>query len=84
VTEEELVLDAIHRLNRAGIVYFLTGSMASNYWGIPRTTHHLDFVVQLSGESIPNFAPIFISMNWLCERPLRHPINSMRSIGAPL
>jgi hypothetical protein len=22
--------------------------MASNYWGIPRTTHDLDFVVQLS------------------------------------
>ena len=25
----------------------LTGSMVSNYWGIPRTTHDLDFVIQL-------------------------------------
>ena len=33
------------RLNRAGVTNFLTGSMASNYWGIPRTTHDLDFVV---------------------------------------
>jgi hypothetical protein len=32
-------------LNRAGVTNFLTGSMASNYWGIPRTTHDLDFVV---------------------------------------
>jgi hypothetical protein len=29
--------------------------MASNYWGIPRTTHDLDFVVQLSD---PAGAPI--------------------------
>ena len=29
--------------------------MASNYWGIPRTTHDLDFVVQLSD---PTGAPI--------------------------
>jgi hypothetical protein len=33
-------------------MYFLTGSMASNYWGIPRATHDLDFVVQLASESV--------------------------------
>jgi hypothetical protein len=27
--------------------------MASNYWGIPRTTHDLDFVIQLPAGSIP-------------------------------
>jgi hypothetical protein len=26
---------------------YLTGSMASNYWGVPRSTHDLDFVIQL-------------------------------------
>ncbi len=47
MTERELIIDAVRRLNRAGIAYFLKGSMASNYWGIPRTTHALAFVVQL-------------------------------------
>jgi hypothetical protein len=32
-------VNSLERLNRAGFTYFLTGSMASNYWGIPRTTH---------------------------------------------
>ena len=37
MTEQELLLDCLRRLNRAEITYYLTGSMASNYWGIPRT-----------------------------------------------
>jgi hypothetical protein len=43
--EKELLMDCLDRLNRSGISYMLTGSMASNYWGIPRTTHDLDFVL---------------------------------------
>jgi hypothetical protein len=31
----------------------LTGSMASNFWGVPRSTHGLDFVLQLPRSSIP-------------------------------
>lgn len=48
MNERELLVDCLRRLNRSRVVYYLTGSMASNYWGIPRTTHDLDFVVQLS------------------------------------
>jgi hypothetical protein len=33
--------------------HMLAGSMASNYWGIPRTTHDIDFVLQLAIASIP-------------------------------
>jgi len=40
-------------LNRTGVVYYLTGSMASNYWGIPRTTHDLDFVLQFPAAAVP-------------------------------
>ena len=47
MNERELLVDCLRRLNRTGVVYYLTGSMASNYWGIPRSTHDLDFVVQL-------------------------------------
>ena len=47
MTDRELLIDCLHRLNRAGIAYMVTGSMASNFWGIPRSTHDLDFVIQL-------------------------------------
>jgi len=46
-SEKELLIDCLGRLNRSRIPYMLTGSMASNYWGIPRTTHDLDFVLVL-------------------------------------
>ncbi len=52
MTEQELVVDCIRRLDRARVDYFLTGSMASNYWGIPRSTHDLDFAVHLAPDSI--------------------------------
>ncbi|MBI5393904.1 MAG: hypothetical protein HZA91_01265 [Verrucomicrobia bacterium] len=59
MTEQQLLLDCLQRLNRCGIPYMLTGSMASNYWGIPRTTHDLDFVVQLPPSAIKRFVTEF-------------------------
>jgi len=71
VTEQELAIDAIRRLNRAQIAYLLTGSMASNYWGIPRTTHDLDFVVQLPVQSIPSLLHEFRDDFYLDEPAVR-------------
>jgi hypothetical protein len=53
MNERELLIDCLRRLNRAEVTYYLTGSMASNYWGIPRTTHDLDFVVQMPTSAVP-------------------------------
>lgn len=47
MNEQELLLDCVRGLNRGQVAYMLTGSMASNAWGIPRTTHDLDFVSSL-------------------------------------
>jgi hypothetical protein len=47
-SEREFLVDVLGRLNAAGVDYMLTGSMASNYWGIPRTTHDLDFVLLMT------------------------------------
>jgi hypothetical protein len=37
----------------------LTGSMASNFWGIPRTTHDLDFVVSFEEERVDAIVAAF-------------------------
>jgi hypothetical protein len=59
VTERELLVDCLRRLNREKLNYLLTGSMASNFWGIPRTTHDLDFVIQLPPSSVPRMIEAF-------------------------
>ena len=58
-TESEFLIDVLGRLNRAGIDSMLTGSMASNYWGIPRTTHDLDFVLVLHPSQVEQLVAAF-------------------------
>ena len=40
---------AADALMECGIAYMLTGSFATNYYGIPRSTKDADFIVQLRG-----------------------------------
>jgi hypothetical protein len=71
MSEQELLADCLRRLNRAGVSYYLTGSMASNYWGIPRTTHDLDFVVQLPASAIPRIVQEFSGDFYIEEAAVR-------------
>jgi hypothetical protein len=49
VTEELEVLRIVtERLEADGIPYMLTGSMAGNYYAVPRMTRDIDLVVELS------------------------------------
>ena len=59
MNERDLLVDCLRRLNRTGVIYYLTGSMASNYWGIPRTTHDLDFVVLLPSSGVAQIVQEF-------------------------
>lgn len=59
MTEQELLQDCLRRLNQSSISYMLVGSMASNYWGIPRSTHDIDFVVQYSDEDVEGIVKLF-------------------------
>jgi hypothetical protein len=58
-SEREFLVDVLARLNRTGIDYMLTGSMASNYWGIPRTTHDLDFVLVMKPDQVDQLVAAF-------------------------
>ncbi len=59
MTERDLLADCLRRLNRLELPYMLTGSMASNFWGVPRTTHDLDFVVTYERESAAGIVAAF-------------------------
>ena len=71
MNERELLIDSLRRLNRSHVTYYLTGSMASNYWGIPRTTHDIDFVIQLGHAAIPGLVQAFESDYFLDEAMVR-------------
>jgi hypothetical protein len=58
-SEREFLVDVLARLNRTGIEYMLTDSMASNYWGIPRMTHDLDFVLLMKPEQVDQLVAAF-------------------------
>lgn len=58
-TEGDFLVDVLQRLHQAEVDYMLAGSMASNYWGIPRTTHDLDFVIVLQPHQVAPFAAAF-------------------------
>jgi len=71
MNEKELLVDCLRRLNRTDVAYMLTGSMVSNYWGIPRTTHDLDFVVQLPASVIPRLVEAFSTDFSIDEQAVR-------------
>ena len=47
MTSDEAVVAVIAALAAEGVPYMLTGSLASNLYGIPRSTNDADFVLQI-------------------------------------
>jgi hypothetical protein len=47
------------RLERAGIPYMLTGSMALNFYGHPRATNDFDIVIEIQGGDVDRLVNLF-------------------------
>jgi hypothetical protein len=60
VTEElDVLIVVTGRLEAAGIPYMVTGSVAANYYAVPRMTRDIDLVVELSVESADRVCALF-------------------------
>lgn len=59
MTEQELLRDCLVRLGQSGLNYMLVGSMAGNYWGIPRSTHDIDFVIEYEAKDVSRIIELF-------------------------
>jgi hypothetical protein len=57
--EPELFLLFVRPLNRAGIRYVVSGSVAAIFYGEPRLTHDVDVVVFLSSNDIQKLIQVF-------------------------
>lgn len=57
--ELEVLKDLAGRLERAGIAYMVTGSIAANFYSVPRMTRDIDIVIELGERDIGRFIPLF-------------------------
>jgi predicted nucleotidyltransferase len=58
MTTSDVMLQVVDALNREKIPAMLVGSFSSNYYGIPRSTEDVDFVVQIDANLTGDFARI--------------------------
>lgn len=59
LSELDVLKDVCERLDRAGIAYMITGSVAMNYYAQPRMTRDIDIVVKLTSEDGPRIQIAF-------------------------
>ncbi|MBI5620132.1 nucleotidyltransferase [Candidatus Gottesmanbacteria bacterium] len=50
--QRDLLVDVARSLNAHRVPYLLSGSFASSFYGIPRATHDIDFVVEIGNEQL--------------------------------
>jgi hypothetical protein len=72
--QQALFLRAVEILDQLGIPYMVTGSFAVNYYGIPRMTHDIDFVVQIRFAEVDRLARAFPSDFYADSEMMRHAI----------
>jgi len=64
----DLLLHFVEILERLGIPYLVTGSMATTAYGEPRFTNDLDVVVDLRPEQVNAFCQSFPATEFYCYR----------------
>jgi hypothetical protein len=72
--QQEFVKEILARLERAGVVYTVTGSIASNLWGTPRTTHDVDIVIVLTAADVNRMVAAFGDTYYLSEAAVREAV----------
>lgn len=76
MSEELEVLKIVTvRLNRANIAYMISGSMAANYYTVPRMTRDIDIVVELKDADIDRFVSLFEKDFYVDKKMIRDEVS---------
>jgi hypothetical protein len=59
MSQSDLLIGAVEALERAGVGYMLTGSLASSIQGEPRATHDVDLVIEVDFTVVDGLAVAF-------------------------
>lgn len=83
MSEEIEVLKIVTgRLQRAGIGYMVTGSMALNYYALPRMTRDIDLVVELSPQDTERIVDLFREDFYVDGEAVRRAIERREAFNA--
>lgn len=70
----KVLQDVVTRLDRAGIPYMVTGSLAMNHYAQPRMTRDMDMVVDLSAGDAPRVHELFADTYYLDTDAIRRAV----------
>ena len=62
----DVLKEVVERFDKAGIEYFLVGSLASMYYGEPRYTNDIDLVAEIKPHLISPFEDLFPLDDFYC------------------
>jgi hypothetical protein len=74
--EIDLIKDVASRLEKAGLPYMMTGSMAMAIYATPRMTRDIDMVIQVYSEDIGTLVNLFRDDFYIDETSVRQAIQS--------
>ena len=74
LSELDVLKDVCERLERVGIAYMLTGSMAMNYYAQPRMTRDIDFVIEVEQSDSAKLVAAFKPDYYVPEEALEQAI----------
>lgn len=75
MSEELEVLKIVaRRLDKAGLPYMISGSMAANYYTVPRMTRDIDVVIELNEADADNFARVFQEDFYVDKEMVKHEV----------
>jgi hypothetical protein len=67
VSQQELLISVAAALDRLGISYMLTGSVASSLYGEPRLTHDIDLIVRVDAGNAAGIVKAFPSPRYYLD-----------------
>jgi hypothetical protein len=67
VEQAELLKVLVGTLEKLGVPYLLTGSLATSAFGEPRFTHDIDVVVRLTLAQVPHLCAAFPAPDYYCD-----------------
>lgn len=79
--ELDLFLVFMRRLNRLGVPYMVTGSVASMAYGEPRLTHDVDLVLEVTHSQVPFLCDAFPLAEFYCPPAAAIMKETQRSSG---
>lgn len=80
--QSELLRYVTTSLERLGLRYFVTGSVATIFFGEPRFTNDIDIVVDLPADRIPEFCKVFSADDfYVSEEMVRKAVSSKRQFN---